>query len=139
MFELAASIVIISILTAMSIPPITSLLDRARVNHAAVVVAADLQNAFAMAARQRKPVRLACNCANGVYTVVDRPSGTLRLTRSIVGENETGAATLAFSPSPVDIFPSGVASAPLTVTLTTRGYSRQVTMTSAGQVRIVRP
>jgi prepilin-type N-terminal cleavage/methylation domain-containing protein len=140
MLELAASIVIIAILTGMGLPAVTSLLNRARVNQAAVVVAADLQNAFAMAARQRKPVRLSCDCANGVYTAADRSGGTLRLTRNLLGDDESGAASLVFDPSPVDIFPSGVTSADLlTVTISRTGYSRQVTMTRAGQVRILRP
>jgi hypothetical protein len=55
------------------------------------------------------------------------------------GDTEFGVTGLVFSTTTLDIFPSGVASAPLTVTISAGGYSRQVTMTTAGLVRILPP
>ena len=37
----------------------------------------------------------------------------------------------------IDVFPSGIASAPLTVTIASGGWSRQITLSTAGQVRIL--
>jgi hypothetical protein len=109
------------------------MIQRSQVNRATAVVAADLETAFSMAARQRRPIRIAC-CTAGSYTFVDRSDGTLRLQRSLV---DYGVTTLTFAASPVDIFPSGVASSPDTVTIGAAGYTRRIVMTSVGLVRIL--
>jgi type II secretory pathway pseudopilin PulG len=137
MVELGLTLVIISLLTALSVPRIGPLLSRSRVNQTAAVVAADLETAFAIAGRQRRPVRLSCVCASVRYQVADRSDGTPRLSRTLSGNEESGVTALAFSTPQVDIFPSGVASAPLLVTISAGAYSRQIQMTSAGQVRIL--
>jgi hypothetical protein len=108
-------------------------LQRSQVNRATATVAADLESAFSMAARQRRPIRITCCTAAG-YTVADRAGGTVRLQRSLT---DFGVTTLTFSASPVDIFPSGVASSADTVTIGAAGYTRQIVMTSAGLVRIL--
>ena len=97
------------------------------------MVAADLESAFSMAARQRRPIRISCCTAAG-YTFADRSDGTVRLQRSL---SDYGVTTLAFTVSPVDIFPSGVASSADTVTIGAAGYTRRIVMTSAGLVRIL--
>jgi prepilin-type N-terminal cleavage/methylation domain-containing protein len=138
--ELALTIVVLGLLTMITVPRLASLVNHSRVNRTTALVAADLERAFAMAGRQRKPVRLSCACDSVLYRVVDRTGGTVRLTRNLAGDDESGVTALAFNPTtPVEIFPSGVASSPLTVTISAGGYARQVTMTSAGQVRIVTP
>ena len=139
MVEMALTIVIIALLTAISMPRIGTLLSHSRVNHSTAVVASDLQTAFAMAGRQRRPVRLTCVCDSVLYRVADRAGGTVRLNRALRGDAESGVTALAFSTTPVDIFPSGVASTPLTVTISAGTYARQITMTTAGQVRILPP
>jgi hypothetical protein len=76
--------------------------------------------------------------SGGTYTVADRTGGTVRLQRPLTTDRDFGVATVSFSTAPVDIFPSGIASAPLTVTLASGSVSRQITMSAAGQVRVVR-
>jgi hypothetical protein len=49
-----------------------------------------------------------------------------------VTDSDFGALQATLSTSPVDVFPGGFASAPLTVTLTAQDYSRRVRMTRAG-------
>jgi prepilin-type N-terminal cleavage/methylation domain-containing protein len=135
--EMALTLVVMGLLTAISMPRIGTLLSHSRVNHTTAVVASDLQHAFAIAGRQRRPVRVSCVCDSVLYRVVDRAGGTVRLNRMLLGDDESGVTGLAFSASPVEIFPSGVASAPLTVTISAGAYARQVTMTTGGQVRIL--
>jgi type II secretory pathway pseudopilin PulG len=139
MVEVALTITVLALLTLIMVPRIGTMLSHARVNRTTNLVAADLETAFAMAGRQRKPVRLACACDSVLYRVTDRTGGTVRLRRYFRGDSDLGISGLAFSTTPVDIFPSGVASSNLTVTISAGGYSRQVTMTSAGQVRVVMP
>ena len=87
-------------------------------------LAADLESVFSIAARQRRPIRISCCTAAG-YTFADRSDGTVRLQRSLV---DYGVTTLAFTASPVDIFPSGVASSADTVTIGAAGYTRRIVM-----------
>jgi hypothetical protein len=133
------TIVVLGLLTLIATPRVSRFISHSRVNRTTSVVAADLEAAFTMAGRQRKPVRLACACDSTLYRVTDRAGGTVRLARWLSADEEYGVTGLAFSATPVDIFPSGVASSPLTVTISAGGYSRQVTMTTAGQVRILAP
>lgn len=139
MVEMSLTIVVLGLLTLIATPKVATLISHSRVNATTAVVAADLETAFALAGRQRKPVRLSCACDSTRYRVADRAGGTVRLSRMLSGDEDFGVTGLTFSANPVDIFPSGVASAPLTVTISAGGYDRQVTMTTAGQVRILAP
>ena len=136
--EVSLAMVVLALLLVIGTPRVSRYMTEMRVQRATAVVATDLEQAFAMAGRQRKPVRLDCNCAGMTYTVTDRLGGTVRLTRTLGADADYRLTTLTFSTTPVDIFPSGVTSAPnLTVTVGAGGYSKQVVMTSAGQVRIL--
>jgi len=130
---------VLGIPAAMLAPRIAMVMTRAGTGQAASVVAFDLERAVTLAARERKPVRITCDCANGSYTITDRASGTVLVTRKVAGPTaHMNVQTLAFSTTPVDVFPSGMASGPLTVTLTSSGTSRQVTMSAGGVIRLVR-
>jgi type II secretory pathway pseudopilin PulG len=136
MIEAVIVIAALGLITATALPKIGRQIRAYRLGRAAVVVAGDLENAFSIAGRERKPVRL--SLSGGTYTVADRSGGTVRLTRNLTGDPEYAVATVTFSTSPLDIFPTGVASAADTVTITNGPVSRQVTLTQAGQVRVVR-
>lgn len=140
MVEMAFAFAIMGILALMMFPRIQRVLQASRVSRTAATVATDLERAFTLAGRYRKPMRLACVCGSGTYTVADRTGGTVRLARNLVNAGELGTMTLTFSQTPVDIFPSGVvsiAAPPLTVRITSGISTRAVTLTTAGQVRIV--
>ena len=131
--EMAVALVIASLLALIAQQQVGPMIQRSQVNRATAAVAADLESAFSMAARQRRPIRISCCTAAG-YTFADRSDGTVRLQRSLV---DYGVTNLGFSTSPVDIFPSGVASSADTVTIGAAGYTRRIVMTSAGLVRIL--
>lgn len=135
MVELALTFTIIAIMCAMMIPKFGRVMQATRVNRTAAIVAADLESAFALAARYRKPMRLSCDCANSTYTVADRTGGTVRLRRTL-DDSELGSVTMTFSGT-VDIFPSGVATAPDTVRITSGSSTKTIVMTTAGLVRIL--
>ena len=140
MVELALVLTMIAIMTAMSIPSIGRVLRANRVNGTAATVAADLEQAFTIAARFRRPMRISCTCGSGIYTIADRAGGTVRLRRALVGDRDMGDMTLVFNPpiaGIVDVFPSGVSTTPLTVRITQGASTRAVTLSTAGQVRII--
>jgi hypothetical protein len=86
-------------------------------------------------------MRLTCTCGTQTYTVADRTGGTVRLSRRLGADADLGTLTLTFTTVPaggtVDIFPSGVSTATLTARITSGISTRAVTLSTAGQVRIV--
>lgn len=137
MIELALTFVVIAILASMMIPKFGRVMQATRVRRQTSILAADLEQAFTLAGRYRQPMRLSCACgANGSYTVADLIGGTVRLRRTLGQDADLGNITINFNNNPVDIYPSGVSTAPLTATLTSGASTRTVTLSTAGHVRI---
>jgi Tfp pilus assembly protein FimT len=140
MVELALTFTVIAIMAGMMVPKIGRIMQATRINRQTAIIAGDLEQAFTMAARLRKPMRISCDCANGTYTVADLNGGTVRLSRTLGRDSDLGTLTLAFE-APVagivDVFPSGVSSAPLQVRITSGPSTRAVTLSTAGHVRII--
>jgi prepilin-type N-terminal cleavage/methylation domain-containing protein len=134
--ELIIVIIIFSLLTSIALPAVSRTSTHIRVNQAAMVIGHDLTVAASGAARQRKPIRIALGADRQSFTVADRASGTVLQTRWLGTDTQYGLDSLSFSATPVDLFPSGFASSALTVTAWDGGYSRQVTMSRAGWVRV---
>ena len=129
LIEAVIVIVVIGLILRAGLPAFSRTLRVSRVNQAAQVLSGDLDRAFATAARQRKPIRVAWDGGAGQYTLTDRSSGTVLLTRPV---GTVGRTVVNFSASPLDVFPSGFASSALTVTVTEGDYTRRVRMTRAG-------
>jgi Tfp pilus assembly protein FimT len=137
MVEMAFTFAIVGIMAAMVIPKIGRVMQATRVNRQTAIIAGDLEQAFTLAARLRKPMRLSCTCGTGTYTVADLAGGTVRLRRTLGQDSDLGTVTLTFSTTPVDIFPSGVSTGALTARITSGISTRAVTLSTAGHVRII--
>ncbi len=137
MIELVLTITLIGIMAAIIMPRFGRVMQSTRVNRAIAIVAADMESAFTLAGRQRKPMRITCDCANATYTIADRTGGTVRLSRKLTGDSDLGNMTVAFNTATVDVFPSGTSTTPLTVRITSGASTRAVTLSTAGHVRIV--
>jgi type II secretory pathway pseudopilin PulG len=142
MVELALVFTIIAIMTAMMIPKIGRTMQATRVNRTSAIVAADLEQAFTLAGRFRRPMRIACTCGSATYTIADRAGGTVRLRRTLVGDTDLGNMTVVFETMPVagvtvDVFPSGISTTRLQVRITSGASTRAVTLSTAGHVRII--
>lgn len=136
MMEMLVVIVILGVLSAMVGPAMSRVVRHNRVNRSATLIAADLQNAFAVAARQREPVRIQADAATRSYVFVDRKTGAILRIRTFYGDtSEYRLTRLTFTPSTIDVFPSGVSSAALVVDLANGDYTRQVTASTAGFIR----
>jgi prepilin-type N-terminal cleavage/methylation domain-containing protein len=140
MIELALTLTVIAIMTAMMIPRFGRVMNSTRVNRTAAIVAGDLEQAFTLAGRYRKPMRITVTPGTATYTVTDVTGGAVRLRRqlrdadlgnmTLAQENPAGGAT-------VDVFPSGVSTDLLRVRITAGNSSRRVTLSTAGLVRII--
>jgi len=136
MMEMLVVIVILGVLSAMVGPAMSRVVRHNRVNRSATLIAADLQNAFAVAARQREPVRIQADANTRSYVFVDRKTGAILRIRTFYGDtSEYRLTRLTFTPSTIDVFPSGVSSAALVVDLANGDYTRQVTASTAGFIR----
>jgi type II secretion system protein H len=136
-FELLVVVAILGILATMTGPAISRIVRHNRVNRAATVIASDLQNAFAVAARQREPVRIQADAASRSYQFVDRKSGAVLRIRTFYGDtSEYRLTKLQFDNPTIDVFPNGVSSKPLVIDLANGDYARQITASTAGFVRV---
>ena len=134
--EAMLALVIIGLMAAVALPPAARWIESGRLDSAQRVVASDLQTALSIAGRERKPVLVTWSAATSSYTITDRASGTVYRTRSLGAGSDLNVGSVAFAPTTIELFPGGVASGPLTVTLTWNGSTRTVTMTQAGLVRL---
>ena len=129
-------VVIVGVMAMVAGPAMSRIVRHNRVNRASTVIAADLQNAFAVAARQREPIRIQADSVTKSYQFVDRKTGQVLRIRTFYGDtSEYRLTRLVFSPISIDVFPNGVSSAPLTVNLSNGDYARQVTASTAGFIR----
>ena len=139
MVELIVIVAIIGIMAAIGGPAISRIIRHQRVNRATTLITSDLQNAFAVAARQREPVLIQADNANRSYQFIDRATGTVLRIRTFYGDtSEYRLSMLNFSPATIDVFPNGISSAKLTVDLGNGDYTKQITASTAGFVRVTR-
>jgi type II secretion system protein H len=137
MLEMLVVMLIIGVLVMMIVPKMGRVMRHERVNRAAQVVVADLQNGFAMAGRQRAPVRLTFTPSTKTYVFSDRATGAVFQTRIMDSRSEYALSTLSATPATIDVLPNGIGSTSFSVTIAQGDYSRTVTASSAGFVRLV--
>jgi type II secretion system protein H len=139
LIEVLVVVVILGIMAGAAGPAMAVMVRHNRVNRATAVITSDLQNAFAVAARQREPVRVQADSVGRSYQFVDRKTGAVLRIRTFYGNSsEYGLNRLVFNPTTFDVFPNGVSSSPVTVDLANGDYSKQIKASTAGFVRISR-
>ena len=136
MLEMLIVCIIIGLLVAISVPKMALIVRHERVNRAATVIVQDLQNGFALAGRQRSPVRLTFTPSLQKYVFSDRTSGTAIMTRILSTGADYSLTSLSSSATTVDVLPNGIGSTAFTVTIANGDYSRTITASSAGFVRL---
>src|SRR3954471_8906655 len=137
MVEILVVVGIVGILATMAGPAMSRIVRHQRTNRAAMVITADLQNAFAVAARQREPVRIQADETTRSYQFVDRKSGAVLRIRTFYGDtSEYRLTKLKFSPATFDVFPNGVSSAAVVIDLENGDYKKRITASTAGFVRV---
>ena len=140
MIEILAVVIIFGVLVTVSMPRVQGIMRTSRVNAAAAIVAGDFNHAFTLAARSRRPVRLACNETGTGYTVSDRDNpAEVMVTRSIGTDKDMNITEGKCSAASVDFFPNGLASSAFDITLVSVDDGRLVSMTRVGKVRISKP
>lgn len=140
LLEAVIVLVVLGIMTSVVIWRSGPAVTRAKVARAASVVAADLQYAQAMAARQRKPVAVVVTTATQAYVIRDAATATVFRERYLGANTDYGVESMTVTPSStLEILPNGMPKQTTNFTVTLQGAQREVKITRAGQIRIVKP
>jgi prepilin-type N-terminal cleavage/methylation domain-containing protein len=110
--ELAIVIAIVGVLTSLAYWRMGPGVLQARVNRAAWTLAADLQYAQLMAARQRRPVVVIVSSGVRSYTIRDRATTQVFRQRFLGQDTDFQLDTLSATPATIEVFPTGVGSSP---------------------------
>lgn len=133
--ELIIVVVIIGLMAAASMPRIGRIVAEQRIRSLQGAVASDLELAFALAQREHKPVTVTYSTSTQVMSITDRATSTVLKTHYL-GQNTTFSTTaVTFAPTNgITIFPMGLATAAVTVTVSNGTFTRTVTVSRAGLV-----
>ena len=135
LIETIIVLVVIAMLAVLVTPKVTSAIGSSRVNNSAGVIAGDLQLAFSLASRQRTALRITVDPSNATYTIATR-TGTVIRERDLGAGSDLHVSTMSATATTLDVFPNGLASGPISITIGINGYEQTISMTRAGQVRV---
>src|SRR5215213_1109626 len=140
--EILVVFIVFSAVATISIRSVGDTLRRDRLSKSSAIVSSDLEQAFAIAARQRQPVRVQIDRTNLKLTVVDRNTPTLVYkTRSFAKAGAYELDSLWSNRDFIDIMPNGLSTNELQLSLiirTTGGalYQKSVRVSRGGLVRV---
>jgi prepilin-type N-terminal cleavage/methylation domain-containing protein len=142
MIEMLIVFVVFGVAAMISIRSVGDTLRRDRVRKTAAVLSADVEQAFAIAARQRAPIRLLFDSAKKTFSVALRSDTTYKFrTRSFGNTGDMQLDYISVNRNTLDIIPNGLAADTLRLTLGifSKGgatYSTSLRATRGGLVRV---
>ena len=137
LIELLIVVVVLGTLALMGLPRMNQAIRQRRVIAATTALSGDIEAAFSLAARQRRPIRLLYDSPSGELRMTDRVAGTVYRKRALLSTSEYKLDAAALSAGSIDLFPNGLASSSFNITLTSGAFSRQVAVTRTGLTRVI--
>lgn len=138
--ELLIVLIIAGIIGGIAMVQAGKTLAHTSVQQAAAVISMDMKLAHTLAARAREPVRISIDTANRIIRVVDYNAWTTVFSERRFGNaDDMPVQFMAATDTTLLVFPTGLTSGNLDVTVRTDNKRRRVSMTRAGQVRISTP
>ena len=136
--EMMVVVTIAGIIGGLSIGKISAYMTQQRVIKASLSLTNDLQQAFVIAGRTRKPVRIVLDTATMQLSITDRTqSSVMRRVALGTGYGLT-SKNLSFYPSaPLEIYPNGLAADTMAISLRAPGTSRYIRVSRAGMVQVM--
>ena len=125
------------IITTMSLGKVHTLLSQQRIVHAATSVQNDLEAAFQIAGRNRKPVQITYDSSAQRFTIADR-TGSMYYRRTNLSAQAFGFSktSVGVSRTSVQVYPNGLAEDTLLITLSSNGITKKLRMSRTGLVQI---
>jgi type II secretory pathway pseudopilin PulG len=130
-------LVIVGITSAVTAGRIHSLIIQERVQRAATAVRSDIEAAFTLAQRNRRPIRIDWDPTSMQLQVNSRYwSRSYRQTN--LGPDAYGlkSGNVSFSRWTTEVFPNGFAEDVLTITLSASNVTKTISMSRAGLVQV---
>jgi prepilin-type N-terminal cleavage/methylation domain-containing protein len=140
--ELLIVMFMVAIVGGMSMGKMHDIMMQQRVIRASSTIRTSVEDAFAIASRNRKPVRMVWDATKMQFNITDR-AGTTIYRHVGLGQDpyRLPASSVTFSSSPVEIYPNGLAGSSLTITLSTAlsasTAARTITVSRAGMVQVL--
>ena len=122
-------------LTAMAMGRVTQIMSSQRLKAASVAVQNDIEGAFAIAQRNRRPIRISWDATKTQLNVTDRAASITYRRTTLGAAYGLRASGIGFSISPLEIYPNGLANDTLRITLSANGYVDTIRVSRAGLVR----
>lgn len=138
--EMLVVFIVFGASAAIAVRSVGATLRRDRVGKAAVMLSADIEQAFAIAGRQRAPIRIAIDSFSMTVSLVDRANTSRVYRRRTLKGGEFALDFIRSNRWALDVMPSGLATDTLRLSVgiydggTT--YTRTIRMTRGGLVRI---
>ena len=132
-------VAVLGTLATMALPSVNATMRHRRLIAATNALTADLEVAFSLAGRQRKPVTISYDATSGEVRVADRASGTVYLRRPLGSTSEYRLDSVVMTPASVQLFPSGVSSSAFRIHLSNGAYQRQIGVARTGLARVTVP
>lgn len=137
--EAVMVLVLVLVVVGSMLPAVQRVMRHSRVNRAAGVASADFYLAQSLAARARQPIRVEVDEAAKTVELRLYSTDSLLQTRRYGADGEFALEALSASPASVLVLPNGMASATITLSIGADAtFQRQVKMSRAGQIRIIR-
>ena len=135
--EMLVVMLIVGTIAAITLPKISAINTQNKVQRAANVLESEAQQAFALAGRNRKPVKFVWNSGTLQLQVTDRV-GTTIYRKTGLGSGTFGfaASEVTIYPATLTVFPNGVASDTLFMKISKSGFSKTVRVSKYGMARI---
>ncbi len=135
--ELLVAIVMLAILLSFAVPAVGRGVRQAKADRAAYAIKQDLEQAFSLAMRERRPVLLAIDTIQRIYTIADRATGAVVVRRAMgLGASEYGLTRLGASATTLTIYPNGLAADSVRLFAEVGDHRRLVRLARGGHVRV---
>lgn len=141
LIEMMVVFVIAGILIGLSAGRISAYVTQQRVVMAAAAMQNDLQQAFAIAGRNRQPIRIVMDTAQMTLSITDRSEKVVFRRVTFGSQYTLNSGNVSYYPAdePYEIYPNGLASDTMSITLSAKGYARNIKVSRAGMVQVRNP
>jgi prepilin-type N-terminal cleavage/methylation domain-containing protein len=136
--EILVALTIVGIFAAMSIPRASRIMNQTKVQRAAQALQMEVQQAFAIAGRNRAPVILRWDAGTRQLRVTNL-AGTTVYRRLGVGDGGGYVLTaneVSVVPTALTVFPNGLAADTLVIGVARSGYTRRIWVSRSGIVKL---
>ena len=137
LIEMMLVLSVLGIVASVSVGKLHEVIVQQRVARAATAVQNTVEGAFAIATRNRRPIRISWNSTTMQLSVTDR-AGTTKYRSLSLGSDAYSlpSGSVTVSPNPLEVYPNGLAADMLSVTMTAPALSKTVRVSRAGLVEI---